>query len=88
MKDTVTPDTPDQGVPASNDARATSHRDPDSEPTYSLTEVDDDTTKDLSAATTEHLRRLWMAGARDITVTYDADVVRHRTYLSHPRTET
>jgi hypothetical protein len=38
-----------------------------------------------SAATTEHLRRLWMAGARDITVTYEADVVRHRTYLTHPR---
>ena len=43
---------------------------------------------DESAATTEHLRRLWLADARDITVTYDADVVRHRTYLSHPRTET
>ncbi len=41
-----------------------------------------------AAATTEHLRRLWLAGARDITVTYDADVVRHRTYLSHPRTDT
>jgi hypothetical protein len=38
-----------------------------------------------SAATTEHLRRLWMAGARDITVSYEADVVRHRTYLTHPR---
>jgi len=38
-------------------------------------------------STTEHLRRLWLAGARDITVTYDADVVRHRTYLAHPRTD-
>jgi hypothetical protein len=37
-------------------------------------------------ATTEHLRRLWLAGARDITVTYDEQAVRHRAYLLRPRT--
>ena len=37
--------------------------------------------------TTEHLRRLWAAGGRDITVTYNDDVVRHRGYLTHPRTQ-
>ena len=58
----------------------------DDEHPNSHTEVDAEV--DESAATTEHLRRLWMAGARDITVTYNADMVRHRTYLSHPRTET
>ena len=31
-----------------------------------------------AAATTERLRRLWMAGSRDITITYDEDVVRYR----------
>ncbi len=55
----------------------------DDESPNSDTEVDAEV--DESAATTEHLRRLWLAGARDITVTYDADVVRHRTYLSQPR---
>ena len=50
------------------------------------TEVDG-AVNDLSTSTTEHLRRLWLAGARDITVTYDEDVVRHRTYLAHPRTD-
>ena len=53
----------------------------------SYTEVDGEI-NDPSAATTEHLRRLWKAGARDITITYDEDVVRHRTYLTHPRTDT
>ena len=42
---------------------------------------------DPSKAATEHLRRLWLAGARNLTVTYDADVERHRGYLSHPRTD-
>jgi hypothetical protein len=27
---------------------------------------------------------LWLAGGRDITVTYDEDAVRHRSYLAHP----
>ena len=36
-------------------------------------------------ATTEHLRRLWAAGGRDITVTYDEQVVRHRGYLANNR---
>jgi hypothetical protein len=39
-------------------------------------------------ATTEHLRQLWLVGGRDITVTYDEDAVRHRTYLAHPRNDT
>lgn len=39
-------------------------------------------------ATTEHLRRLWMAGARQITVTYGEQAVRHRSYLLRPRTDT
>jgi len=37
--------------------------------------------------TTEHLRRLWAAGGRDITVTYNDDVVRHRGYLTRPQTQ-
>ena len=37
------------------------------------------------AATTEHLRRLWQAGARDITVTYDDRAERHRSYLLRAR---
>lgn len=37
--------------------------------------------------TTEHLRRLWLAGARDITVTYDEKAVRHRAYLLRPHTD-
>ena len=40
------------------------------------------------ASITEHLRRLWAAGARDITITSTDQVVRHRTYLTHPRTDT
>lgn len=87
MKDTVTTFNPDPELPADTDA--TTGRSPDTEDPDNHTEVSgEDAIDDLSAATTEHLRRLWMAGARDITVTYDADVVRHRTYLAHPRTDT
>ena len=39
-------------------------------------------------AITEYLRRLWLAGARDITVTSTDEVVRHRTYLIHRSTDT
>ncbi len=39
------------------------------------------------AVTTDHLRRLWEAGGRSITVTYDEQAVRHRAYLAHPRTD-
>lgn len=45
-------------------------------------QIDNDPT-----ATTEHLRRLWLAGARQITVTYDEQAVRHRAYLMRPRTD-
>lgn len=37
---------------------------------------------------TAHLRRLWLAGGRDITPTPTDEVVRRRTYLAHPCTDT
>lgn len=61
------------GWPADNDAgSAPPHSDHPGDPT----------------ATTDHLRRLWLSGARDITVTYDEQAVRHRAYLLRPRTDT
>jgi hypothetical protein len=71
----VTTDTPEQGRSADSDAGRTArdHADPPSIPLQAIT---------------EHLRQLWLAGGRDITVTYDEEAVRHRTYLAHPRTDT
>ena len=34
------------------------------------------------ATTTEYLRSLWQAGGRDITVSDDEQIVRHRGYLA------
>ena len=87
MKDTGTTESPESGRPPGTDAGTQAPHNPRSELAANPTAIADDTTSGDSAATTEHLRRLWMAGARDITVTYDADTVRHRTYLSHPRTD-
>jgi hypothetical protein len=68
-------DAPESGRSADSDAGHTApdHADPRSIPLQT---------------TTEHLRQLWLAGGRDITVTYDDDAVRHRTYLAHPRNDT
>ena len=86
MKDTVSTFPTDRGLPT--ETGVTTDPNPDNHDPDMRTEVGgDNAADDLSAATTEHLRQLWMAGARDITVTYDADVVRHRTYLSHPRND-
>ncbi len=64
-------DIPAKGVPADSDAGLTAHPTFDTDP----------------AVTTDHLRRLWQAGGRNITVTYDEQAVRHRAYLAHPRTD-
>lgn len=74
-------------MPADKDAGATTCRNSEPENTNRSVAFQDSRAGATSAVTTEHLRRLWMAGARDITVTYDADAVRHRTYLLHPRTD-
>ena len=70
----VTTDIPEPGWSADSDAGHTTrdHADPPSTPLHE---------------TTEHLRQLWLAGGRDITVTYDDEAVRHRGYLAHPRTD-
>ena len=97
-KDIVTTDTPDTGVPADSDAGLTArhespshHTDPhrtDPHRTDPRSDAPESPNAvDPSKAATEHLRRLWLAGARNLTVTYDADVERHRGYLSHPRTD-
>jgi hypothetical protein len=64
-------DIPSERVPADSDAGLTAHPTFDTDP----------------AVTTDHLRRLWEAGGRSITVTYDEQAVRHRAYLAHPRTD-
>jgi hypothetical protein len=64
-------DIPLEGWPADSDAGLTAHPTFDTDP----------------AVTTDHLRRLWQAGGRSITVTYDEETVRHRAYLAHPRTD-
>lgn len=76
-------DIPTQGWPAANDVGTSSqHGNPEhSNPEHNHLEHSDPT------ATTEHLRRLWLAGARDITVTYDEQAVRHRAYLLRPRAD-
>ena len=75
IEGTVTTDIPEPGWSADNDA-GHSARHPADPQSISL------------GATTEHLRQLWLAGGRDITVTYDEEAIRHRAYLAHPRTET
>lgn len=64
-------DSPDPGVQADSDAGPPTRRHTDPDPSL----------------TAEHLRRLWEAGGRNITVTYDEEVVRHRAYLARPRTD-
>jgi hypothetical protein len=74
IEGTVTTDIPEPGWSADSDAGhpARDHSDPSST---------------SPQATTEHLRQLWLAGGRNITVTYDEEAVRHRSYLAHPRTD-
>jgi hypothetical protein len=75
-KDTVTTTTPEIVGPAGSDAGESAPQ-------------QNDPIRDSSTATAEHLKRLWEAGARNITVTYDDDdALRHRNYLAHPRTDT
>jgi len=38
-----------------------------------------------SGTTTEHLRSLWQAGGRNITVSHHEEIVRHRSYLARPQ---
>lgn len=85
-------DTPETGVPADSDAGATARHPPDAPPVDSPPVVieTDGPIDDFSTTTTEHLRRLWLAGARSITVTYDADgigptsLTRAPTHKEHP----
>jgi hypothetical protein len=35
--------------------------------------------------TTEHLRSLWQAGGRNITVSHHEEIMRHRSYLARPQ---